>query len=561
MIAAVSLRASSPAPARREIVALGLMCLAAMALVAGLGTRLSFFGDDWYFLLQRPGVESSGGLDTLMAPHNGNMVVVLAAVYKLLTALFGMHSQWPFRLVLGISWVALSVVVYVLIRPRIGPGLALLGAALLLFLGPAWEVALFFAGINHLWAVELGLASLWLMQRETVARNRAACVLLTLAVATSNTGLAMVAGAAVAVATRRRPRQLWIAAVPVAVYGLWWIGYGHDQSAGVTVGHIEALPGYLFDSLSFGLASLLGFDHGTLPTLLTSGHLFALVALGSLAVWVARGGRPRAAAYWFAGALLAFWLLTGASAIPGRGANSSRYQLADVALMVVLAAELAHGRRPSRPAMAGLGLVGLAVIVSNLVVLHYGYSFLRTDAGLVAADTGALQIAGPHTPAHLALLAPVAGDPFLTGITAGRYFAQVAAHGAPAFDTPTQLARASDPQRNAADGVLIAAEVSRVGLIRGAPVLRACVALRPTLAVRARATVLAVTTLVHNQGTNAVALGLSRFGPVGSPHGVAFLPGGATERLTLHADRASTPWRLSVINLTAAPASVAVCRY
>ncbi|MEA2147433.1 MAG: hypothetical protein QOG59_3020, partial [Solirubrobacteraceae bacterium] len=249
--------------ARRELVPLGTLCLLATALVVGLGTRLSFFNDDWYFLLQRPGLESHRGLDTLFAPHNGNMVVVLAAVFKLLSAVFGMHSQWPFRLVLGISWVALSVVVYVLIRPRVGPALALLGAALVLFLGPAWEVALFFASINHLWAVELGLTSLWLMQRDTGARNRAACVLLTLAVATSNTGLAMVAGAAVAVLTRRRRRQLWIVAVPVAVYALWWIGYGHHQSASVTVGHIAALPGYLFDSLSFGLASLLGFDHGT----------------------------------------------------------------------------------------------------------------------------------------------------------------------------------------------------------------------------------------------------------------------------------------------------------
>jgi hypothetical protein len=537
-----------------------MLCVVATALVVGLGTRLSFFNDDWYFLLQRPGLESGGGLDALLAPHNGNMVVVLAAVFKLLVAVFGIGSQWPFRLVLGLSWAGLGIVVYALVRARVGVSLAVLAAGLLLFLGPAWEVALFFSGINHLWALELGLASLLLLQRDTSARNAAACVLLTVAVASSNTGLALVAAAALAILTRRRARQLWIAGIPVAVYGLWWIGYGHSQSSGVTAGHIEALPGYVFDSLSSGLASLLGLNHGTLPALLYSGHLPAVVVLGGLAAWIARGGRPRAQALWFAGGLIVFWLLTGASATVGRAANSSRYQLTDVALMLVLAAELAHRHRVTRPAMAALGLAWVAIVASNLVVLHDGYAFLRTQAGFVAADTGALQIAGPRAPRDLWLLSTVAGDPYLSGITAGRYFAQTAAHGTPAFDTVAELSRAPAPQRGAADGLLIAAEQIHARLVPNTSARRECVTLNPPARARATAPVSALTMLVHNSGTNALALGLSRFGPTESTHGVAFLPGRATERLTFGTDRVSAPWRLTVIELAAVPALVAVCR-
>ena len=556
---AALLRSPRAECARRELVLLGLLCVVAMALVVGLGTRLSFFNDDWYFLLQRPGLESRGGLDTLLAPHNGNMVVVLAAVFKLLVAGFGMGSQWPFRLVLGLSWAGLGVVAYALVRPRVGAWLAGLAAGLLLFLGPAWEVALFFAGINHLWALELGLASLLLLQRDTRARNAAACVLLAVAVASSNTGLALVAAAALAILTRHRARQLWIPGIPVAVYGAWWIAYGHSQSTGVTVGHIEALPGYLFDSLSFGLASLLGLHHGTLPTLLYSGHLPAVLVLAGLAVWLVRGGRPRATALWFMGALVVFWLLTGASATVGRGADSSRYQLTDVALMLVFAAELVHGHLVPRAAMAALGLACMAIIVSNLVVLHDGYAFLRTEAGFVAADTGALQIAGPRAPRDLWLLSTVAGDPYLSGITAGRYFSQTAAHGTPAVDTVAELERAPAPQRGAADGVLIAAEQIRATPLQTVPARRECVTLNPPARARATTSVSALAMLVHNQGTNTVALGLSRFGPVGSTHGVAFLPGRATERLTFRADGISAPWRLTVIDLTAVPARVAVC--
>jgi hypothetical protein len=61
-------------------VLLALVGTAGGVLVFVLRTRLTFFNDDWYFLLQRPGLESHGGLDTLLAPHNGNIVVLLAAL-------------------------------------------------------------------------------------------------------------------------------------------------------------------------------------------------------------------------------------------------------------------------------------------------------------------------------------------------------------------------------------------------------------------------------------------------------------------------------------------------
>src|SRR2546421_6205661 len=75
---------------------LALVCMAGGLLVVVLRTRLTFFNDDWYFLLQRPGLESHGGGDTLLAPHNGNVVVLLAVMYKALVGVFGFGSQLPF---------------------------------------------------------------------------------------------------------------------------------------------------------------------------------------------------------------------------------------------------------------------------------------------------------------------------------------------------------------------------------------------------------------------------------------------------------------------------------
>lgn len=128
---------------------LAVLCVAAFALIVILSTRLSFFNDDWYFLLQRPGAESRGGLDALLAPHNGNPVVVLAAAFKILVAVFGMHAVWPFRAISGVSWAALGAVLYAYARPRVGPLVALLATGVVLFLGPAWEAMLFFSALVH----------------------------------------------------------------------------------------------------------------------------------------------------------------------------------------------------------------------------------------------------------------------------------------------------------------------------------------------------------------------------------------------------------------------------
>jgi hypothetical protein len=155
-----------------------LICAAGALLVVALQMRLTFFNDDWWFLLQRPGLESHGGLDTLLAPHNGNIVVLLAASYKLVVAAFGMGSVLPFALLSGLTVAALGALVFQLAEPRLGGVLGLAAAAVVVFMGPAWEAFLFFAGISHLAALTLGLAALLVLERDTQRRNTAACALL-----------------------------------------------------------------------------------------------------------------------------------------------------------------------------------------------------------------------------------------------------------------------------------------------------------------------------------------------------------------------------------------------
>jgi hypothetical protein len=540
---------------------LGFLCLASATLVVILGLRLTFFNDDWYLLLQLPGLASHGGFDALLEPHNANMVVLLVLVYKVLTVIFGMHSQLPFRLLLGTEMAALGILVYLLVSERVGALLGLAAAAVMLFLGPAWEVLLFFAAINHLAALTFGLAALLALESDSRRRNAFACALLICAVAISNTGLPFVVGAAIAVAIRRRRSQLWIPAIPAAVFVLWWAFYGHKQSSGVTAAHLAHLPRYVLDSLSSGLASISGLVHPGLPGILSSGHLLTVIALVAFVTWLARGGRPGPWALVFAGTALAFWLLTGASAIPGRAASASRYQLTDGALVILLGAELVRGSRPGRVLGVAVAALALLVVASNLDVLARGYGFMRAEARTTEADLGALEFAGPRTPANFRLLALVAQDPYLSGVTAGRYFAQTKAYGKPAFDSPAQLVSAPVPQRHDADSVLISAyglgpqrisqRVSAAGCPRLGPRTRQVV---PSMVV------LPGSTVIKNLSGAPLAVGLSRFAPVAVPRYVDFLAGAAAIRLAIPHDSLGLPWRLSILNLRQAPGvRVAVC--
>ncbi len=532
------------------------MCAASAILIVALGTRLSFFNDDWRLLFQRPGVESHGGLDTVLAPHNGNMVALFALLYKVLTAIFGLGSQLPFRVVIAIGVVSLGILVYGIVAARVGPVIGLAAAAIVLFLGPASEVTLFFGGSNHLDAVVLGLAALVALRRDEPRLDALACVLLVLSVAVSNTGVAFLAGAVVAVLMRRRLQALWIPAVPIVLYALWWAFYGHRQSTGVTAGHIEHLPRYTFDALSIGLAAITGVEHPSLPNVLASGHILAVLVLLGLVVWLARGGRPSQFAVVIAATLVAFWLLTGASAIPGRGAVASRYQLTDAVLLIVLAAELFRETYISPFGTWMIGGLAVAVVASNLLALRHGYDGMRVEANYAKADIGALEIAGRRAPADFGLDPIVARDPYLYGVTAGRYFAVTRKHGKPPLWSPAEIAGAPPAQRLAADSVLAAAYRLRVQAGwtgRG----RRCSRLA---ADGSELTLGSARVGLINPTGAPLIVGVSRFAPRGMPVYVGLLAGRSRAQMQIPTDSVSIPWRVTFRNPRNLPGvHVAVC--
>ncbi|HZU59400.1 MAG TPA: hypothetical protein VE983_00440, partial [Solirubrobacteraceae bacterium] len=333
---------------------LAALCLASVATIVVLGTRLTFFNDDWYFLLQRPGLESHGGLDVLLAPHNSNLVPLTAGLYKVLVAVFGMGSQVPFRLVLGLAVAAVGVMVFLLVSQRAGPLFGLACAAVVLLLGAAWEDLLFFASIDLVGSLAAGLAALWLLDRAR-PRPWLGGLMSVCSVGFSNVGVPFALGAAVAVLLRRRPAQLWVPAVPLALFGLWWELDGHRQPSHLSLHNVEHLPRYLLESIGSGLASATGLSRGTVSGTYTRGYVLLGIGAALLVIGRWRGRRPSSSVLVPVVVAVSFWSLTGASFIPGREPFASRYQLIDVVLLMLIATDLLGPLH--------LGRMGTAVLV------------------------------------------------------------------------------------------------------------------------------------------------------------------------------------------------------
>src|SRR5947209_7490024 len=110
--------------------ALASLMLASALLLLYAGRHLTFFYDEWSFILTRRG----GGLHTYLDPHNGHPVLFPVIVYKLLFELVGLRHYAPYRVVGVALHLLCAALLYVLARRRIGPWAALVPSAMLLLL-------------------------------------------------------------------------------------------------------------------------------------------------------------------------------------------------------------------------------------------------------------------------------------------------------------------------------------------------------------------------------------------------------------------------------------------
>ncbi len=434
------------------LLAAALVVAFAMTLV--LTREMTFFQDTWAFLINRREIT----LDTLLTPHNEHIVVLPVLIEQLLLRVFGMSSALPEYVLLGLFLVVTALLLYVYVRRRVGGWLALFAAVLLLCLGPAWEVLLWPFEITFIGPILFGLAMLLALDRGDRRGDAWACVFLVCAIGFSGLGICFIAAAAVAVA--QGPRQTWLRrsyvfAVPLGLYALWWLGYGHDAESHISLHNLLMSPVFVLNSVSVALASMLGLGPqvGAAPDPSWGRALLVgLAILLGLRQW--RLKLPFAPTLWpVLAAALANWFLTAFNAFPGRDPTSSRYQYAGAVFIVLILANLLKGVRPNRKALIAGAVVTACAIGPNLVILKDGRDVLDPQSVLTRADTAAIEIAERTVPEGFQLSPEVAGTPSLVNVYAGAYLDAAEEFGSPAY-TQAELLGAPAAARKQVDVIL-----------------------------------------------------------------------------------------------------------
>ncbi len=443
--------------ATESVAVLAVALAGSVVLLLALSSDLTFYQDTWAFLMHRQEFST----DAFLQPHNEHIVVIPVAIEQLLVNVFGMTSALPEYVLMTAVLATTAVLLFVYVRRRLGPWPATMAAALLLFLGPAWEVLLWPFEIGFAGSIMVGIGALLALEREDRVGDRVACLLLAIAVGFSNLGLTFVVAAAVDVLQRRRTRGLgraYVVAVPLLLFAAWFAGWGHTAESHVTLGNVLTSPEYLLNGLASSLETVLGLNRFSLAGIEEPGWgwVLLLAAVAALAFGQLRrpGFSPR---LWpVAAATATFWLLTAFNYTPGREASTSRYAYAGAVFLLLTAAELLRGARFGRRSLLAGGAIVLAAVASNLVPLVDGRDRLREQSIITRADTGAIDIAQRTVDPSFALTPKIAGTPSLIDVNAAEYLPAVSEHGSPGY-TPDELEDAPQLGRKWADVVLASA--------------------------------------------------------------------------------------------------------
>jgi hypothetical protein len=521
------------------------------AAVAASGTLLIalaghdiFLNDEWAVTLYRRGLS----VGTFLDPHGDHLAASVIAFYKLVLATFGMTSPLPFHIGATIAYLTAAVLLFAYARQRVGDWLALMATIVILFFGASSvdllaPFQIFFSG-----SIAAGLAALLALDRDDRRGDAIACVLLVVSTSFSEVGLAFSIGALARVALGRRPLfpRLYMPLVPLGLYAIWWLGWGHTGHSYVTLHNIATTPAYVLRAAGAAVASLLGLASASdaLPGPVGQQWIAPVLVAGvALAVWRVRriGAVPRGV--WpvlLAG--LTFWSLAGFSYLPSfREPGNGRYLYPSAIFVLLIAIELMRGVRLGWRGILAVAAVTAISVAANLVFLKDGYRyFLEPASEIERGAVTALEIAGPERPSFV-LTSNVSPVTFYD-INTRSYLSAVRAWGSPAY-TQTELASAPEDSRVEADkvlGAMLGLDLKPGGnaaascrTVRASPTGSTPVELGPGR-----------TTLRAPAGARA-KVSLGRFSDE-LPVDAGTLRPASTASLTIAADRSAQPWRLGL---------------
>ncbi len=378
------------------------MALSALTILL-LGRHLTFWSDELDWLTFGNDFDPRH----LLTPHGSHLMATNRVIYEGLPRIFG-TDYLPFRIVGVACLQACAVLVFVLVKRRMGALVALAPAVVLLFFGSAQDMTLSPLGIPFTLSIAFGLAAFLAVERGDLRGDVAAVVLLTLAGLSHTFGTIIAVGVAVYLLVEPGSRKrIWVAAVPIVLWIAWWLWARQFHQSIADGSGVLGAPLFILKAAgaaiegSFGIPPNLGGKIGPLALALrVIFDLAAVAAAAGLAVLIRRTrGTPWLWAY--LATIFAFWGGVALAEGIGRGPETPRYLFFGAIMLVLIAAEALRSRgipvRWRRPLLVAWGVA----LACNVSLLFYEIPGFDDDAADVQAQVAMIELGGERVPPTL----------------------------------------------------------------------------------------------------------------------------------------------------------------
>lgn len=443
----------APEAAFAALLALG--CVIVLVETRGL----SFFGDEWDFVLDRRGLSAS----VLLTPHNPHLSLIPILIYKVLLKVFGARSYLPFRMLAAFDLMIVALILGIACRARWGRWWGLAPVLLLVTLGPGAVTLLWPFQVGYAISVAAGLISLLALDREWRRADLLCCTALIVSLASASQGIGFIVGTGVMLAIRGDwRRRAWVVVVPAVLYGLWYLKYGQPASE-THLSLWNTSLSYSAQALSATIAGALGLSSvspqtGSLD--ITFGVPLAVATVAAVGAGCWRGWRPAPIFWGVVTTLVVLWVAASLSDFGpySRPPGEARYLSSNVALVLVCLCAAVPRPRLARTGVIVAGIVLVVIAATNASQYAQTRANLKTSDVASRADLGALIILRHVVGPSFAPALP-GGPAFLGGVKARAFFSAVDSFGL-TEDSPASLLAQDETTRESADGVLQRGELS-----------------------------------------------------------------------------------------------------
>ena len=225
-----------------------LLAVAAIPILVWLGRDMTFYHDEYAFLLLR-----DLSVQGIFAPHNEHLSATLVVLYRLLVGTVGTVSYWPYLAVTFALHLVVAGIVFVVVRRETSERWALGAMAVMLVLGSGGDDILWAFQSATIGATAAGMAAVVIAPR----RPAVAAVLLTIALATSGVALAFLAATGLHLLLTRWRALVWLA-LPVGLYLGWLVVFGAQRMQALRQPSLEGVPEYVLSGLAATAAGIVG---------------------------------------------------------------------------------------------------------------------------------------------------------------------------------------------------------------------------------------------------------------------------------------------------------------